>query len=69
MTDRPRVSASVTSRCKSGSVTKRTTEVLRRCAVSWGTVYGIARLDALHQIPADVPSNRAQLLHEAIDTV
>jgi AcrR family transcriptional regulator len=44
-------------------------EVLRRCAVSWGTVYGIARLDALHQIPAAVPSHRAQLLHEAIDTV
>jgi AcrR family transcriptional regulator len=44
-------------------------EVLRRCAASWGTVYGIARLDALRQIPAAVPGNRAQLLHEAIDTL
>lgn len=44
-------------------------EVLRRCAASWGTVYGIARLTALRQIPAAVPGTRVQLLHEALDTL
>ncbi|MCZ1071234.1 TetR/AcrR family transcriptional regulator [Rhodococcus sp. A5(2022)] len=42
-------------------------DVLRRCAAAWGTVYGIARLAALHQIPASVPADRDALLHEALD--
>jgi AcrR family transcriptional regulator len=41
-------------------------EVLRRCAVTWGTVYGIARLATLDQIPRSVPGDQRQLAHEAI---
>ena len=44
-------------------------EVLRRCAATWGTVDGIARLYAMRQIPAAVPGERVQLLHEAVDTL
>ena len=44
-------------------------EVLCRCAAAWGTVYGIARLTALRQIPASVPADQDQLLHEAVDTI
>ena len=44
-------------------------EVLRRCAATWGTVYGIARLITLRQIPASVPADQSQLLHEAVDTL
>jgi AcrR family transcriptional regulator len=44
-------------------------EVLRRCAAAWGTVYGIARLSALHQIPKSVPGSIDTLLHEALDTL
>lgn len=44
-------------------------EVLRRCAVTWGTVYGIARLATLDQIPRSVPGDQRQLAHEAIGTL
>ncbi len=44
-------------------------EVLRRCAATWGTVYGIARLITLRQIPASVPADQSQLLREAVDTL
>ena len=44
-------------------------ELLRRCAASWGTVYGIARLGALGQIPTSVPGDIDSLLHEALDTL
>ena len=44
-------------------------EVLRRCAAAWGTVYGIARLSALEQIPGSVPGSIDGLLHEALDTL
>jgi AcrR family transcriptional regulator len=44
-------------------------EVLRRCAAAWGTVYGIARLGALGQIPRSVPGDIDGLLHEALDTL
>ena len=44
-------------------------EVLRRCAAAWGTVYGIARLSALNQIPKSVPGSIDTLLHEALDTL
>jgi len=43
--------------------------VLRRSAAIWGTVYGIARLTALGQIPASVPSDEGDLLREAISTL
>jgi AcrR family transcriptional regulator len=44
-------------------------EVLRRCAVTWGTVYGIARLATLGQIPRSVSGDQRQLAHEAIGTL
>lgn len=44
-------------------------ELLRRCAATWGTVYGIARLGALNQIPSSVPGDVDSLLHEALDTL
>ena len=44
-------------------------EVLRRCATTWGTVYGIARLNAAGKIPRTVPANRAQLLSDAIEAM
>jgi AcrR family transcriptional regulator len=44
-------------------------ELLRRCAATWGTVYGIARLGALDQIPSSVPGDIDSLLHEALDTL
>jgi len=43
--------------------------VLRRSAAIWGTVYGIARLTALGQIPASVPGDQADLLREAVNTL
>lgn len=43
--------------------------VLRRSAAIWGTVYGIARLTALGQIPASVPGDEGDLLREAISTL
>ncbi len=47
----------------------REPELLRRCAATWGTVYGIARLGALNQIPRSVPGDIDGLLHEALDTL
>ncbi len=44
-------------------------ELLRRCAATWGTVYGIARLGALNQIPRSVLGDIDGLLHEALDTL
>lgn len=44
-------------------------ETLRRCAAAWGTVYGIARLDALRQIPPSVPGDPHHLVHQAVDTL
>jgi AcrR family transcriptional regulator len=44
-------------------------EVLRRSAAAWGTVYGIARLAAFHQIPESVPADIEGLIHPAIDTL
>jgi len=40
-------------------------ETMRRCAAAWGTVYGIARLATLRQIPTSVPGDQHRLLHEA----
>lgn len=44
-------------------------DVLRACAASWGTVYGIARLAAFQQIPRSVPSEFDRLIHQALDTL
>src|SRR5512133_2358429 len=44
-------------------------EILRRCAAAWGMMYGIARLDAVRQLPASVPGDRQVLVHEAVDTI
>jgi AcrR family transcriptional regulator len=44
-------------------------DVLRGCAATWGTVYGLARLAALHQIPRSVPSEFDRLIHQALDTL
>lgn len=44
-------------------------EVLRRSAAAWGAIYGIARLATLRQIPASVPGDQRELLHEAVDTL
>ena len=44
-------------------------DVLRACAATWGTVYGIARLAAFQQIPRSVPSEFDRLIHQAIDTL
>ena len=44
-------------------------ELLRRCAATWGTVYGIARLATMRQIPASVPGDEDGLLHDAIETL
>jgi AcrR family transcriptional regulator len=41
-------------------------EVLRRSAVVWGLVYGIARLAAFRQIPASVASPPDELVHAAL---
>jgi AcrR family transcriptional regulator len=44
-------------------------DVLRGCAATWGTVYGIARLAAFQQIPISVPGEFDQLIHQALDTL
>jgi AcrR family transcriptional regulator len=44
-------------------------DVLRRCAATWGTVYGIARLATLQQIPKSVPGEFDRLIHQALDTL
>jgi AcrR family transcriptional regulator len=44
-------------------------EVLRRSAVVWGAVYGIARLGAFHQIPESVPSDVDALVDATLDAL
>lgn len=44
-------------------------ELLRRCAVTWGSVYGIARLFAFRQIPASVPSSSPRLVEAVLATL
>lgn len=44
-------------------------DTLRRSAATWATVYGIARLAAMNQIPNSVPGDMRSLVHEAIDTL
>ena len=42
-------------------------DVLRRSAVAWGTVYGIARLANFQQIPLSVPGPEDDLIHASLD--
>lgn len=44
-------------------------DVLKRCVATWGTVYGIARLATLHQIPAAVPGDQRDLIRQAVETL
>lgn len=57
----------VVARCQPAGASEA--DVLRRCASAWGTVYGIARLSAMQQIPPAVPAPPRELLHEAVDTL
>lgn len=45
----------------------REEEVLRRSAIVWGSVYGLARLAAFKKIPSTVPGSTHALVHEALD--
>ena len=44
-------------------------DVLRRCTVVWGVVYGISRLAALDQVPAAVPGDAIQHIGLALDAL
>lgn len=44
-------------------------DVLRRCAIAWGVVYGISRLAALDQVPASVPGNAGEHIRLALDAL
>lgn len=44
-------------------------QILRRCAIAWGTLHGIARLWVQGQIPKSVPGDIDGLIHESIDTL
>jgi AcrR family transcriptional regulator len=41
-------------------------DILRRCTIVWGVVYGISRLAALDQIPTSVPGNAHEHIHQAL---
>lgn len=41
-------------------------DVLRRCAIAWGVVYGVSRLAALNQVPASVPGNADEHIGQAL---
>ena len=44
-------------------------DVLRRCAITWGVVYGISRLAALDQVPAAVPGDAGEHIGLALDAL
>lgn len=44
-------------------------DVLRRCAITWGVVYGVSRLAALDQVPAAVPGNAGEHIDLALDAL
>lgn len=44
-------------------------DVLRRCAVAWGAVYGISRLAALHQVPLSVPGDAGEHIRLALSAL
>lgn len=41
-------------------------DVLRRCTIAWGVVYGISRLAALEQVPAAVPGDASEHIDLAL---
>lgn len=41
-------------------------DVLRRCTIAWGVVFGISRLAALDQVPASVPGDAREHIHQAL---
>lgn len=44
-------------------------DVLRRCTIAWGVVYGISRLAALDQVPAAVPGDADEHIGLALDAL
>jgi hypothetical protein len=50
--------------CQPSGVTEA--DVLRRCAIVWGVVYGTSRLAALHQLPAAVPGGTDEHIDMAL---
>ncbi|WP_377640773.1 TetR/AcrR family transcriptional regulator [Oryzobacter terrae] len=44
-------------------------DVLRRCTIAWGVVYGISRLAALDQVPAAVPGDAGEHINQALDAL
>ena len=44
-------------------------DVLRRCTITWGVVYGISRLAALDQVPAAVPGDANEHIALALDAL
>lgn len=44
-------------------------DVLRRCTIAWGVVYGISRLAALNQVPASVPGDANEHIGLALDAL
>lgn len=44
-------------------------DVLRRCTIAWGVVYGISRLAVLGQVPAAVPGDAGEHIGLAIDAL
>jgi AcrR family transcriptional regulator len=44
-------------------------DVLRRCTIAWGVVYGISRLAALDQVPAAVPGDATEHITLALDAL
>jgi AcrR family transcriptional regulator len=53
--------------CQPTGVTEA--DVLRRCTIVWGVVYGIARLAALDQVPASVPGDAREHVHLALSAL
>jgi len=44
-------------------------DILRRCTIAWGVVYGISRLAALDQVPAAVPGDAREHIGLALDAL
>jgi AcrR family transcriptional regulator len=44
-------------------------DLLRRCAIAWGVVYGISRLAALDQVPDAVPGDASEHIGLALDAL
>lgn len=53
--------------CQPPSVSEA--DVLRRCTIAWGAVYGISRLAALDQVPASVPGDAGEHINLALDAL